>query len=218
MADRKDILAEGQIHHVFTRSIAGFNIFNTDDDYCRMIKTLAFYMVSNPPCRFSWFDESDTQRKKPGLSQDDDHLVNIFAYCIMPTHIHLVLIGLKENGVSKFMNLVLKSYSKYFNVKHKRQGPLWAGRFKNVAVDTDEQLLHLTRYIHLNPVTAHIVDKPEDWKFSSYHEYVRELSSADKICVYQQYLDCGQAAYRKFVDEQIDIQRELAWIKHLVFD
>jgi putative transposase len=79
----------------------------------------------------------------------------------MPTHIHLVLRQLKDGGISKFMSNILNSYSRYFNIKHNRKGPLWEGRFRKVLVGSDEQLLHLTRYVHLNPVTACLVDKPK---------------------------------------------------------
>ena len=70
------------------------------------------------------------------------------------------------------MRRLLNSYTRYFNEKIKRKGPLWEGRFKKVLVNSDEQLLHLTRYVHLNPVSAGIVEKPEDWPCSSYREYI----------------------------------------------
>ncbi len=78
----------------------------------------------------------------------------------MPTHIHLILKQLKEDGISAYMSKILNSYTCYFNRRTKRKGPLWESRFKRVEVTSDEQLLHLTRYIHLNPVTAHIVEEP----------------------------------------------------------
>lgn len=136
----------------------------------------------------------------------------------MPTHIHLILQQLKNYGISRFMNLILKSYSKHFNIKHKRKGPLWEGRFKNVLVETNEQFLHLTRYIHLNPVTDYLVNKPEDWKFSSYREYIGLVDKDERICDFSDYLDMDIPSYQGFVNDRIVYQRELAQIKHLILE
>jgi putative transposase len=114
------------------------------------------------------------------------------------------------------MNSVLKGYSRYFNIKYNRKGPLWEGRFHNVVVQTDEQLLHLTRYIHLNPVTSYLIEKPENWKFSSYHEYINPESRL--ICNYKDYLCINNEEYKEFVESYIHDQRDSAKIKHLVFD
>jgi putative transposase len=116
------------------------------------------------------------------------------------------------------MSTILNSYTRYFNTKHKRKGPLWESRFKSVLVETDEQLLHLTRYIHLNPVTAFLVDKPEEWKASSYNEYLLKVSGSDRTCNYDGILDIEPSSYRKFVEDRISYQRELAKIKELLIE
>jgi len=76
--------------------------------------------------------------------------------------------------------------------------------------------LHLTRYIHLNPVTASLVKKPEDWNFSSYKEYLGE--SPRKICEFEEFIPIGKNEYKLFVEERIDYQKELAKIKHLLLE
>ncbi len=134
--------------------------------------------------------------------------MRILAYCLMPTHVHFIVEQIADNGISHYVNLILKSYSKYFNVKYKRKGPLWEGRFKNILVETDEQFLHLTRYIHFNPVSISLVNAPQDWKFSSYGEYINENTAGrQKICDYSKYLDMDVATYKKFVEDRIDYQR-----------
>ena len=84
-------------------------------------------------------------------------------------------------------------------------------------VSTDEQLLHLTRYIHLNPVTAYLVNKPEDWQASSYLEYLLKIDEADKICSYDDILDIEKVSYKQFVEDNISYQRDLAKIKDCLF-
>lgn len=65
-------------------------------------------------------------------------------------------------------------YTKYFNKLHKRYGHLFQGRFKSIIVDKENYLLELSSYIHLNPVRASIVSKPEDYQHSSMSYYVKE--------------------------------------------
>lgn len=140
--------------------------------------------------------------------------VDLIAYCLMPTHYHLVLSALSDNGISKYLQQLLNSYAKYFNIKYKRKGPLWESRFDSVHVTTDEQLLHLTRYIHLNPTSAGLVNTPIDWRYSSLREYL--TYNKDNICNFSQYVDLSKINYKKFVYDRIDYQKTLKIIQHLL--
>ncbi len=209
-------MEEKKIYHVYTKSIAGFKIFLNDADYIRILKLLRFYQF-NPKIKFSYYERLKNKIKNYyNQSKSKNPLVNIIAYCIMPTHIHLVLEELSEMGISEYMRKVLDSYTRYFNKKIKRKGPLWEGRIKKVPVLSDEQLLHLTRYVHLNPTSAGLVEKPEDWKYSSYREYI---GLEDKrICIINKFFDFSEKEYKKFVEDRIDYQRSLEVIKHLILE
>jgi len=74
---------------------------------------------------------------------------------------------------------------------------LWESKFKSVHVESNEQLLHLTRYIHLNPTTAGIVKEPEEWPYSSYMEYLNK--SNEKICNYEDCLDMDMNDYKNLL-------------------
>jgi len=87
-----------------------------------------------------------------------------------------------------------------------------------VLIETDEQLLHLTRYVHLNPVTDFLVNRPEDWKFSSYGEYIGLVEKDKRICEFDKYVNMNIASYAQFVNNRIDYQRELAKIKELILE
>jgi putative transposase len=151
------------------------------------------------------------------LNQPDNApLVQIIAYCLMPTHIHLIIKEVEENGLSGYMNTALKSYTRYFNCKYKRKGPLWEGRFKNVRVESDEQLIHLTRYVHLNPVSAGLIGKPQSWEYSSYKQYLSHKGEFTNLLNYTDLLEIK--GYKRFVEDQIDYQRSYERIKHLVVD
>ncbi|MCX5697591.1 MAG: transposase [Candidatus Omnitrophica bacterium] len=210
MSYRKTPLVEGNVYHVYTRSIAGYVVFSGEREYHRALETINFYVAEHPPSKFS---------SRPAVEVDKgEKLARIIAYCLMPTHIHLVLQQLKKNGISRLMNLAFNSYSSYFNKKHNRRGPLWESRFKVVPVESDEQLLHLTRYIHLNPVTAFLVNSPEGWTYSSYREYLGLVEERQRICEFSNCLEINALEYQRFVCDRIGYQRELARIKNLLID
>ena len=135
---RKYLLVNEGVYHVFTKSIAGYEVFRIFADYERMRGLLKFYQVEHLPLKFSTFMKlRDKENYFRNHFDEKDRLVQIIAYCLMPTHIHLILKQLKENGISTFMGNILNSYSRYFNVKNKRKGPLWESRFKNANVSTN---------------------------------------------------------------------------------
>lgn len=220
---RKMPLVKGEIYHIFTRSIADYQIFNDNQEFERMWQLVKYYQI-DADVRLSsfldliWVQKEGFNNAFNMVAKDHETLVQIIAYCFMPTHIHLVLKQLVKNGISVYMSNILNGYTRYFNTIHKRKGPLWESRFKSVLVENDEQLNHLVRYIHLNPTTAKFVDKPEEWLYSSYREYLGELKDVQAICQFDEILDIEPSLYRKFVNDQISYQRELAKIKNLMLD
>jgi hypothetical protein len=89
----------------------------------------------------------------------------------MGNHYHL-LIETPHCGLSSFMHTVTGGYTTYFNIKRNRSGHLYQGRYKSILIEKDSYLLQLSRYIHLNPVRAGIVQKPEDYAYTSYRDYI----------------------------------------------
>ena len=207
---RKVALTTGEVYHVFNKSIAGYEIFNYEEDFLRMKQMFLYYCLERTPMQFSNFLNLDRvkiygfNKNIQELNESNHNLVQIIAYCIMPTHFHLAVKQLIDKGITKFMGNTLNSYSRYFNLKQKRKGPLWVGPFKNVRVQSDEQLLHLTRYIHLNPVTASIVNDPGEWSASSYGEYISSLGNDRKICDYRDILDIEPKKYKLFVQDGVN--------------
>lgn len=215
---RKDPLKSGYLYHICSKSISGYIIFRSEEDYSRMKEMLRYYRHDAPPFKFSLYEKL-LKRGDPGVVQaltNKDLLVDIIAYCIMPTHFHLILCQLKENGISMYLKNVLDSYTRYFNIKYHRKGPLWEGRFKSILIVSDEQLLHLTRYIHLNPTSDNLVAKAQEWRHSSYNEFLN--NTPDILCSFFKYLEITPEVYRKFVEERKDYQKRLAMIKHLLLE
>ncbi len=219
MPARKVPLVNGETYHILSKSIAGCKIFRDYKELERMRSLFKYYQTENPAFAFSIFFETKNKHTFVEKYQaSKDKLVEIICYCIMPSHIHLVLQQLKENGITQYMNSILNSYSHYFNIKTNRKGPLWESRFSNILVETGEQLMHLTRYIHLNPTTAYLVDKPQDWPFSSYKEFLGQTKESQQLCNYVRLMHVEPESYKEFVDSRIDYQRELADIKNLFLE
>jgi len=185
-----------------------------------MLETLKLFRFSNFNYRYPRFISlglTNQQAIYNELKTKSPTLIEIISFCLMPTHIHLILKQMSDNGISKYLSRVLNSYARYFNTKHKRVGPLWAGRFKNVLISNDEQLLHLTRYIHLNPTSANLVRKPEDWPYSSYREFIG-ASNKNHICSFENILNLDIKEYENFVLNRQSYQKEISKIKRIILD
>ncbi len=204
-------------YHTFTKSIAGFSVFRSDSDYQRMLGLLEFYKIEKPPTKYSRFMElKDREIFHQRFCADKEPLVDLIAYCLMPTHLHLILVELKEKGVSIYMANVLNSYTRYFNLRINRKGPLWQSRFKRVEIKDNEQLYHLTRYVHLNPVSDNLVESPEEWRYSSYREFIELIDEKDGICNFRKYMDIKPEDYREFVLSRVEHQKEISRIKEML--
>ncbi len=93
-----------------------------------------------------------TNEKAIEIASQGEKLVDILCYCVMPNHYHLLLKELRDNGISDFVRKCNTSIAKYINIKEKRRGPLFESRFNSKHIDTNEYLVHLSAYIHLNPL------------------------------------------------------------------
>lgn len=221
---RKTPLLPGQIYHVFNRSIARQPIFLNRKNYQRVLDVLVFYSYFNPPVRFSHYNRLPANQKsdfidnlrKTGVKQ-----IELLAFCLMPNHIHFLIKEIKEKGISTFMSNLQNSYAKYFNIKTERSGSLFQTMFKAVRIESDEQLIHVARYIHLNPVTAYLlkdVNQLKNYPWSSFIDYlgIRNLDILNKDIVLGYFSSTEQ--FIKFTNDQVDYQRKLDRIKHLLLE
>ena len=95
--------------------------------------------------------------------------VKLHAYCLMTNHVHLLMTPEHSDSISRTMKVVCSRYAQFVNKQYNRSGTLWEGRHKASAVDSEQNLLKCYRYIELNPVTASMVDRPEEYPWSSHH-------------------------------------------------
>lgn len=214
MGLRKTILATKETYHIFNHSIAGIPIFKGQREYEMFLEAMKFYLQPNPPTKFSIYRTS----KENFPIKLDSTLVKIICFCIMPNHFHFILRQEIDNGIRQFIQRLSNSFAHYFTIKNKKRGHVFEGNFKAIRVETDEQLLHLSRYIHLNPVTAYLANNPQDYPYSSYAVYLGKESSGivDPSPVLNHFSSTNK--YIDFVLSQKDYQRALDKIKHLLLE
>lgn len=213
-------MPDNGVFHIYNKSIAEFQIFRNSKEFERFVWMMRFFLIPESPLNFSNlmrdYEENELSVKIEELAMQSPPQIRIIAYCLMPTHIHLVIEQKEAHAISLFMKKLSNSYTQYFNFKNHRRGPLWESRFKHVVCESDAQLLHLTRYVHLNPVTAYLVDKPEAWQASSCREYLGQETA--KICDWASLIDLSPSKYKSFMENRIEDQRMLAKIKKLMLD
>ena len=141
--------SESGIYHIMFRGTNKQPIFLSDWDYMKIIEIL----------------------KK----LKEDFGFELYAYCLMSNHVHLVIKEKELMDISKIMHGLLTKYSRWFNIKYERTGILMENRYKSKAVEYDEYLIHLVRYIHQNPQKAGIVEKMGDYRWSSYNRYLKKV-------------------------------------------
>lgn len=220
--NRKVVFRDGEIYHIFNRGIERKSIFTDKREFERAKKLVKFYKHKDIPTRFSQLllQPEDIREKILNDLYKSERLVDILSFCLMPNHFHFLLKQNSEKGIPTFIANFTNAYVKYFNIRHQRVGPLLEGVFKAVLIENDEQLLHVSRYIHLNPVVSSVVEEDElgNYNWSSYPEYL-SLSN-ERIVQKDLVLDMFKSIkdYQEFVANQIDYAKKLEAIKHLVFE
>lgn len=224
MPGRKAPLVTDEIYHIYNRGIARQPTFNKKREYQRAIKTLSFYKYYSPPASLSKYLVKSVEERKDisNRMKKGDILVEILSFCLMPNHFHFLLKQVKDSGISKYVGNFLNSYTRYFNVRNERDGSLFLDQFKATKIETDQQLIHVSRYIHLNPYTSHVISNFDDLKtylWSSLREYLNQ--SSDIVCSTKMIFGLFNNKiqnYEKFVLDQADYQRKLGNIKHLILE
>lgn len=164
--------------HIYNRGFEKRLIFKNARDYERFILTIfACRAESTYPDLSRLHSKSISLEAKVALINEfvdgDPEWVDIICFCAMPNHFHLLLFEKAPGGISKFIQRVENGYTKYFNIKYDRTGYLLGSSFHRILVDRNEYLLHLSRYIHRNPIE--ILSSVRDlinYPWSSYQDFV----------------------------------------------
>ena len=181
MPQRGEVFAEGEYYHIYNRGVDHRPIFFTPANYVYCLQLVKRYLPQ--------------------------HAMALIAYCLMPNHDHFLLRQDSDVPLSKFIGELFNAYTQAFNKQQARNGSLFEGRFRHKRVECDEYLIHLCRYIHLNPVQAQLVEQPEDWPYSNYADWIGLRSGVLKDQDFIQSHFLSGEAYRQFVDDWQDAER-----------
>lgn len=223
MPIRKTPLVTNHYYHLFNRSVAKIPIFISKNDFHRAMSILNYYRFKNLPLPFSELKKLNKNRREAilnNLEKTGKKLVEIVCFCLMPNHFHLLLKQLQNEGILDFLRKFQNSYAKYFNIKYQRVGSLFQNPFKAVLIEDDNQLLHLSRYIHLNPYSSFIVKQKKDLLNYPWFSLPQYLNQSGGFCqpkiILEQFKNSED--YLNFIFDQADYQRSLEEIKHLTHE
>ena len=167
-------ISESRVYHILFRGVNQQNIFEEDADFIKLKETILI------------------------VKKDLDF--EIYAYCFMSNHVHIVLKEKNLGDISLIMKRILTKYARWYNIKYGRSGALIANRYKSVPVEIDEYFLHLIRYVHQNPIKAGIIDKIENYPYSSFIEYIDKTNLTDTNFLLQ------MMSLKEFVDYHQEIE------------
>jgi putative transposase len=168
------LVVPGVPHHVTQRGNRGGPVFFEEADYRRYLDLLAAATV------------------KAGAA--------IWAYCLMPNHVHLVVTPGDEQGLRRCLAELNRRYTTEINARHGWTGHLWQGRFASVAMD-EAHLAAAIRYVSLNPVRARLVERAEDWPWSSVRAHL--AGRDDRVVTVAPVLD-RLGDFGTFLDQDLD--------------
>jgi len=205
----------GGVYHIFTRGVEKREIFMDHSDRVRFISQMIHCLPDEPILNFS---HAQKLKRKLIITSEGEGLADILCYCLMNNHVHFLLRENVDGGISRYMQRLLNSFARYFNVKYERTGALFAGPFRSVPVVSDDQLLHVSRYIHLNPHAAHIVKDVFAYPWSSLRAYLNDEDS--KLYCHADFLASlmDKKEYKKFVFDQVSYEQSLAAFPELLLD
>lgn len=206
--------AEGECYHIYNRGNGKMDVFKDEQDYgVFRSRLLAALNCQGAPLA----GQSESERVR--ITPFDAGTFSIIAWTPMPNHFHFLIRQNTEVPISKLFLKLLTSYSMYFNRKYKHAGHVFQDRFKAVHVENDAQLLHVSAYIHTNPLVAGLVRSLSDWPHGSYPEYMGASRGAvcDTNIVLEHFKDAKE--YERFVSEATeDIRARKDMARDLMMD
>jgi putative transposase len=177
MRCKKEEFIKNGYYHLYNHAIDEQNLFYEDADYDLFLKKFNLNLERIP--------------------------ASVFAYCLMPNHFHFLLRQDSDKKIYSLINYVLISYVQCFNRKYDRKGRLFRSPLHHKLVGNALYLINLCKYIHLNPVSAGLVDKPEEWEYSNYAEWVGVRQYSRIPCEIRQVYFPNPSDYRSFVESPI---------------
>jgi putative transposase len=220
---RQEPIVNNNIYHIFNKTIESKEIFANKELCSHFLDLIRFYRSIKHRIKYSDFKRLDLSLQNNILKTKNIKKyfrINIYCYNLMPNHFHFLLRQKTDNGISKSIADVINSFTKYYNLKNKRLGPIFLTRFKCVRIQSREQLIHVSRYIHLNQYSSGVLNSFKEsmiYPWSSLHEYVN--INKNNICETNFILKLfnnKKQNYLKFIQDNLEYQKSLEIIKRQI--
>lgn len=151
---RKENFAPDEFYHIYNRTLFNIPVFKNRKNCERLMQALLLANSTHSSQAFQFLrnNENATIEDALEIAKNGEKFVDVICYTIMPNHYHLLLKERQENGITGFVHKCNISVAKYINTKMERRGPLFESLFKSKHISSNKYLLHLSLYIHLNPL------------------------------------------------------------------
>lgn len=184
-------------YHVYFRGSNKSKLFREPSDYEKMLQLFSRYLSLHEV------------KNSAGISFPNySNRIELLAFCLMSNHVHLFIYQHQQGAMTEFMRSLLTSYSMYFNKKYKRSGPLFESRYKASLITSDAYLLHITRYIHLNP------RQWRTYEYSSLPYYLHQVTDEWLLPKRVLAMFDEQNDYLKFVEDYEEAKDMIDILKH----
>lgn len=221
MPSRRDIFINDNYYHIFNKTIDHKIVF--ENGYINyFLELMRYYRSVKANIRYSQFKKLPEEIKiiiEKKLILRKYFRVEILAYCFMPNHFHLLIKQKIDNGIIRFMSDIINSFTRVFNLINQRQGPIFIPQFKSRSIVNNEQLIHVSRYIHLNPFSSGIIKNKNEllnYRQTSLIEYLNNRKKSN-LCTTDFFIKyfSNSKNYLTFVFNNAEYQKTLEWMKYI---
>jgi len=218
MPRRLTPLITNNYYHIYNKGINNTKTFLESANYYRFLDLINYYRFDKHTLRYSYYNKLTFDNKNEylkSIQKNNNKLVNIYAFSLMPNHFHFLLEQLIENGIQLFMSKLINSYTKYFNAKENHYGSLFLTQFKSKLILENEIFLHVCRYIILNPLTSNVVKSFNDLKVYPYTCLIDYLEKPKNFVDTKKVLTnfSSKKSFERFIADRGNYQKELKLIK-----
>lgn len=221
MSTHRPILSTNEVYHLYNRSIGKEIIFASKQFLDKILQITNYYRYRQE-LSFSVFNRKTYTFQQNYLSRvfNQPPLIEIYVYSFMPNHYHFLVKQLQDKGISSFLSNMQNSFAKNLNLINDRNGSLFEHNFKAKRVKSNEEFIHISRYIHLNHATSGIIEfnQLRTYEWTSLPCYLNE--ETNKFVTTKPILDYFKTPekYLKFLKNNVDYQRKLKRIRDLLLD
>lgn len=221
MVTHRPILSTNEFYHIFNRTIANQPIFDNIDNLGKIFRIINYYRFKQK-IKLSKFYSLPHRIQNEYIEEAHENLplVEIYSFAFMPNHYHFLLRQSQDKGISRFISDIQNSFAKNFNLVNDRNGSLFQTGFKSRRIAFEEDFFHISRYIHLNPVTSNLIKFNElmNYPFTSLNWYLN--TNSNKFINTEYLLNHFQNLnnYIKFLEDQVEYQQKLKQIKNLLIE